>query len=1410
MNKTSYPWQRLWVSDAEAPIDYSLDHNGYFSPWGRAQGLENWQETPCLILLGEPGMGKSWIWKQLKQNMTDGLHCFFNLGDISSADQLTNRIERNSVVKQWLVQPDTILWLWLDSFDEGLLHERKLAQALRELIKEWPKERLRFRILSRTATWPEFFTQHLLELFVDQPDRKGVHKLHLAPLTQVQVQEAAEIEGIVATDFFTAVENADAVAMAIRPVTLSLLFGLWQAGEFGGAVKRSKGELFAAGCRRLCEENWDEQRTRPADYDPDIRLRVAAHLALLMVFGNRQTLLFYEPEGQIEERELLLREVVGETTLPGTKPGFILGQPLVKQVLEHTSLFAPTLKKAFWAHQAYADFLAAWALHDAQVPLPQLRNLFRSTVPDAGVVPALRDTAVWLASLSPEFAAALVEMDTLTAIRADGLTATDAQRAQLVDSLLQLAHNRHFYPRRAEPYLVRLRHPNLAAQITPALASPDTSPEARWLIYHLIEHCKLTQLAGVLVQQVLDPTLEFNIRRQAIRALKPLANDTNRLELRPAIHNIPADDKDAEFRGTLLKLLWPTHLSVVELLPLLTPRPASQVIGGAYHTFLDSAFDGGFQRGITPDDLPHLLRWILRRTGPANQLYGETEQRICKAVLASAWQATDHANTLRWLARVITKLLMRHHRPLYLPKEAIARRRVVQKLTETNQLPSSWELIQPRELEKTFRSAPKEAQALVELQDWSFLLHLLSNCQSEEATGTLYAASDALLHGLITNNDKRFQEYFSQLYEVVQSRKMPTPKPYASWVWDIYSDIAEHNREQLLWNKKSAIDKAQNAYNKRRFNRRLLRQLIWLTKPGRTTFFADWHQIYSLLDKANISQNFDESDMAPLFKSYPMLTKRIISLVQRVVTLDAPSGDEPRSINTYNYEHLAYYQALIICIKKSPDSIAHFTAIDWQPWLHLMLFTGWNYQLPWQVAKQYQRKAVIQVAFQHIELRHNASAERLEWHSVNNILATINDDVLYRLVLSRIMSGKWQFDFAVNILQELLKLGFRPAELFCDTIFAQLYNVTAMHRLTFDIAKRALFGEELTHQWWNYWELLMYNHPDLLKQVVATASGTPSWEAPFPKHLDDEQLSTVLIWLVQKAGINEENQSEDYHIATSESRLRTARNTVAKRLAECATTKAWDVLNTLAISLAHPRWLAYPLEEAREVYSRVEWVPFAPNELLSLCRKSSQRWIQGGDDLLDAIVESLDRLQERMQGEPASATFLWYPAAPSDISRVRDGNKVVNENVVSSFVQRFLIDDLPKQILPVHREVQLRVPSNPGTGQDVDLYVTATARNKYGELIPTDVVTVLIEAKHNDNEVTTSLNNQLVNRYLKNHPTRFGLFLAYWHTAETGRSMSSGSISELRKELARQAQSASKDGLSVRSYVLDIRLPEHL
>ena len=1412
--KANYSWQRLWVSDAEAPIDYSLDHDGYFNPWGRAQALENWQETPCLILLGEPGMGKSWEWKQLQQKTADGLHCFFNLGDISSADQLATRIERKPAVKQWLAQADTTLWLWLDSFDEGLLRERKLAQALRELIEEWPKERLRFRILSRTATWPEFFTQQLLELFADQPDRKGVQKLHLAPLTQAQVQEAAETEGIVAGDFFTAVKHADAVAMAIRPVTLRLLFGLWLAGEFGGTIRRSKGELFAAGCRRLCEENWDAERTRPDDYDPDIRLRVAAHLALLMVFGNRQTLLFYEPEGQAGERELLLREVVGETTLPGTKPEFVLGQPLVKQVLEHTSLFAPTPKQAFWAHQAYADFLAAWALHDAQVPLPQLRNLFRSTVPDAGVVPALRDTAVWLASLSPEFAAALVEMDALTAIRADGLTATDTQREQLVNDLFMLIQERHLYPYRVEPYLGRLMHPGLAAQLAAPLTDQTISPEARRLVNRLIEHCALRELIPLLIQQALDVTVAFAMRSSALRQLVHLADTTTCQQLRPLITAIPTEDDDDEFRGNLLFLLWPNHLSAYELTSLLTPLKNSSHIG-IYHRFFDSNLSTVLKDNITVQHLPTLLCWILRRATARPNGDRTVFESVTRLILSIAWQHIDKAQVLRWITPVLNQFWVRRFTTF--PKSSELRHKVLYHMAEHNRLPEAWMLI-----DKHPSGESSNLQGLTELEDIPVLLSIADSTNNLQTKQTLLIAAYYLLNLNFRTTDQQWQNGFSEIYRITTNTKWTTFSPADNWLSHLYSSEAKSGLELLNMHKEIEEEKREQAKKIRRVNSRSFRLITSLSSTSRSNLFASWRRVHHLLSRGMRQKGtqflLNTRLQFSWLRSYQALEYRVVTLAQKVVMVDPPFLTAFYKLNTIYPRDIAYLAALITTQNENPAIIIALTAEQWQPWVRLLLFIGnWaeegSRQQLLTIALAYHRRPIISQILGQRDFWQQIALDEHGYIRLNDLLREVPDELLQRVVLHQIMALTWPLHFTQEIFRQLLELRFRPAELFRDALFSQDVTApeSALHRLTLGTVRLTLFETEPTAEWWHYWQQAIKLGPALMRPLLESVG---EWRRP--RHADgialltDNQLAEILSWLVQELEVTEENDADDWRTEKPAGRVRAFRNNVAGLLANRATAEAVETLSTLAGTLNYPGWLVYRLEEARETYSRIEWTPLITSELLTLCRNSSQRWVQGGEDLLEAVTESLDRLQGHMQGEPARAISLWYPVTGSGY-RVRNGNKVVDENEVSDFVQAFLSDDLPKHISSIHREVQLRAPSRPGTGQEVDLYVTATARNSRGELRENDKIIVFIEAKHNDNKgVESALDGQLVNRYLRNHPAKCGLFLVYWHTAETGRSTSRGSIADLRAELAQQAQAASKDGLLIRSYVLDIRLPDDI
>lgn len=547
VDNQKYPWRRLWVQGKGPAVDKALTHSDYFATVAGAEPLERWQQTPCLILLGEPGMGKSAEWNRQQSIGWSRVSVSFNLGEYSSWQQIEAKLTNHPLIRRWLGRREEELWLWLDSFDEALLHEAKLAQAIGRLLEQWPRARLRLRILSRTATWPEFFTKRLEAYFAQSPELpEQVVVLQLAPLAEHQVGQAAQVEKVDAAALIAAVKRAEAVPLATRPVTLALLFKLWQAGRFGPDTGKGT-NLLEKGCRLLCEEGWNPQQGPFGRPDVDQRLRVAAQLAVVMVGSRRRVITIDEQED--DDMRLPLRDVTGIPTLFPDKPHLLLSKELVMDVMQDTGLFVPLTENRFvtevrWVHPVFADFLAAWALHKAEVAPAQLRKLFQSAVPDAGVVPALRDAAVWLASLSPEFAADLVQLDPLTAMRADVLAATDVQRAGLVAQLLAIAAERHVYLQRAQPYMTRLAHPQLASQLAPVLADFAAPPEARALAHQMAVSCTVYALAPLLVQQALDTTLTTAIRVEALQTLQAVGSAAEHQQLRPLRTAIPADDAD--------------------------------------------------------------------------------------------------------------------------------------------------------------------------------------------------------------------------------------------------------------------------------------------------------------------------------------------------------------------------------------------------------------------------------------------------------------------------------------------------------------------------------------------------------------------------------------------------------------------------------------------------------------------------------------------------------------------------------------------------------------------------------------------------------------------------------------------------------------------------------------------------
>jgi hypothetical protein len=244
MNSHIYKWQRCWV-----PRDggFSFDSDGFLQPPADQAAEFVWWKTdvtcfdqiadkPCLILLGEPGIGKSFgihdaVRRTQAIRKSNATVLVRDLAGYNSDVLLVDDVFRTVEFSKW--QKDgSELHVFLDSFDECLLRVDSVATLLAEQFGRLPSvQNLFLRIACRTAEW-----QSSLEEAVEKKwgtDSVGVFEL--APLTRQQVLEAATSQLSDPNQFMDEVVASEVASFAIKPLTLDLLLRVWR--KRGGGVK---------------------------------------------------------------------------------------------------------------------------------------------------------------------------------------------------------------------------------------------------------------------------------------------------------------------------------------------------------------------------------------------------------------------------------------------------------------------------------------------------------------------------------------------------------------------------------------------------------------------------------------------------------------------------------------------------------------------------------------------------------------------------------------------------------------------------------------------------------------------------------------------------------------------------------------------------------------------------------------------------------------------------------------------------------------------------------------------------------------------------------------------------------------------------------------------------------------------
>jgi hypothetical protein len=645
----NYTWERFWIART-GTID--LSDGGFLTDPTNPQlhsnastplPLTGLADYPALVLLGEPGIGKSTALKteavRIASNATttDTILIHVDLRAYSSELLLHKRVFENAEFIAW-AQGTSHLVLHIDSLDEALLRIDSIANLLAEELPRYPTSRMSARIACRTAVWPAGTLETALR---DIWGEAAVGVFELAPLRRRDVVSAAEMQGIVPDVFIRELYAASAVPFAIKPLTLNLLFGLFKND---GSLPRSVAEIYSRGCRKLCEEPNQSRRDarRFGDFNAAQRLRIASWIAATTMFANRYAVWTGPEADGVPEEDVPLSALTGGRE-EGEFPQFDVTDESVREVLD-TGLFTSRGgARMGWAHQSYAEFLSALYLADKQV-LP--RNILKILQhPAGGLVPQLAVVTAWIASISKDVREALLQSEPMVLLRGDLTSWSEQDLAALTASLLTaLEHNRvHDFIIGISEFYARLKHPTLALQLRPYIQDVTKNASSRRTAITIAERCKIKELQPELLTLALDPLADPYLRGRAVDALGTCGDNTVPPQMLPLARGELRPDPQDEIRGYALEILWPGHLSAHDLFSLLT-RPNEGYVG-AYVMFLTRTLP----MSLKVTDLPVALAWatsFVTRVGHNGDFH---RRSLADSIFVRAWKQLDEFGVIERL-----------------------------------------------------------------------------------------------------------------------------------------------------------------------------------------------------------------------------------------------------------------------------------------------------------------------------------------------------------------------------------------------------------------------------------------------------------------------------------------------------------------------------------------------------------------------------------------------------------------------------------------------------------------------------------------------------------------------------------------------------------------------------------------
>jgi hypothetical protein len=385
------------------------------------------------------------------------------------------------------------------------------------------------------------------------------------------------------------------------------------------------------------------------------------------------------------------------------------------------------------------------------------------------------------------------------------------------------------------------------------------------------------------------------------------------------------------------------------------------------------------------------------------------------------------------------------------------------------------------------------------------------------------------------------------------------------------------------------------------------------------------------------------------------------------------------------------------------------------------------------------------------------------------------------------------------LLEDLIDHGVQEAESFAKSLISPPLPAAGDIRSKAIVAATVLMRHANNAGWTVVWPAIK-NDCAFSAEVVALVASREGWgdKGGIWQKINEDELAELFLWLAHQYPYSEDPDRNEAGQVTSRESIAHWRDSILENLKMKGTRAACEAIRRIIHEHPQLPWLKWTLMDAQTHARRNTWIPFKPSDILMLAANQDLRVVQSGDQLLDVIVDSLKRLETKLQGEIAIAQFLWEGS--------KDAPRPKDEPSLCDFIKWQLEEDLRGRGIIINREVQIH------RGERTDIYVNAVVLGHRQDTY--DSLTVIIEAKgcwHP--ELDNAMEMQLLGRYLQNNPCRHGLYLVGWFACDLWdnddyrkRQVPKLTPKDAQRKFDGQALELSKQGKLIKALVINAAL----